>query len=140
MGKGRIELIEHTADVAMRVTAGDLPSLFELAVEGLYQIVGQLRGTGELHEYQISLSAEGLDDVFHDWLAEVLYSLDVRKTVIQQCEFHHITERGMEAKVVGRQLDTGRSIIRTEIKAVTYHHLVIRRIGEEFVVTVVFDV
>jgi len=140
MCPGRIELIEHTADVAVRVRAGDLAELFELGARGLYRVVGTLVGRDEQRDYQIKLTASSVEDLFHDWLAEILYYFDVRQVVFDMFRFNVLNEQALEARLTGRTLDVGRSHIHTEVKAVTYHDLRIERRKDELVVTVVFDV
>lgn len=140
MASGRIERIEHTADVAVRISADDLPALFDLAAQALYQVIGHLVGQGESQTHRITLSASSVEDLFHDWLAELLYRFDVRQQVFDGFEFDVLTKHTLDVRATGRKFDADTSEIRTEIKAVTYHNLKIERCEDQFVVTVVLDV
>ena len=140
MPHGQIEVIEHTADVALRIRADRLESLFELGAQGLYQTIGQLMGQGEVHAYQISLKAQSLEDLFHDWLGEVLYWFDVRQILFENFTFTVLHPHALEATLKGRKLDVKESKLRTEVKAVTYHNLKIEQSQGEVVATVVMDV
>ncbi len=136
---GRVEVIEHTADVALRVYGSDLTSLFEAALGGLYELIGEIVVGDEAERYTIRLEAGNVDDLFHDWLAEGLYWFEVRQIVFEEVKFGSLGERSLTAEVVGRKVDIEKSQLHSEVKAVTYHDLAIRRENEELVVTVVFD-
>lgn len=140
MESGGFEIIEHTADVALRIRGETIEGVFEQAARGLYQIIGELAGKGDRREYVIALTADSVENLFHDWLAEVLYWFDVREIIFDTFEIHVSDERSLKASVVGRQLDVDHSRIFTEVKAVTYHHLKIGHCGRELVATVVLDV
>lgn len=138
--RGNIEVIEHTADVALRVQSQSMLELFELAARGFYQIVGRVEGRDSPRQEVVELAASSYEDLLHDWLAEVHYWLDVRQTVFDEISFTALHERGLIAEVAACRFDPKRSRIRTEIKAVTYHNLEIRQEDGLLTVTVVFDV
>jgi len=136
----RVEIIEHTADVALRIRADRTEELFSQAAQGLYQVVGDLTGVGDLAHYRVALKASSLEYLFHDWLAEILYWFDVRQVIFREFTFPMLRQGALEARLKGQKLDLERSNIHIEIKAVTYHNLQIQREGDELVATVIFDI
>lgn len=140
MGFGRIEFVEHTADVAMRVIADDYPALLEHAARGLYRLVGDLVGQGEPQTHILNLRAQDAEQLLHDWLSEVLYWYDVREVVFEAFEFPVLRETELEARLVGRRLDAARSTVHLEIKAITYHQLRIERRETGVTALVVLDI
>lgn len=139
MASGRIEFIEHTADIGLLIQANAMPDLFELGAAGLYQLLGELTGRGERRDYRITLNAENVEYLFHDWLAEILYWFDVRETVFDEFQFTILNDRCLEAHLKGRKLDPDLCEIHTEVKAVTYHNLKIDRNQGQILATVIFD-
>lgn len=140
MEPGRIEIVEHTADVALRIRAATLNELFECGARGFYQIVGELITEGPSEEHRIDLTGETPEYLLHDWLAEILYCFDVRQIVFDAFAFDVLDDHSLRARLVGRKLDVLHSQIHTEVKAVTYHELRIERQAGLLEATVVFDV
>lgn len=140
MGSGRIEIIEHTADIALRIHGERREDLFEQGACGVYQVLGRLVGTGSQQDHRIVLKAQNLIYLFHDWLSEILYWFDVRQTIFESFEFSVLQDQRLEAQVKGRKLDVDSSNIQTEIKAITYHKLDIETHPDELVATVILDV
>jgi SHS2 domain-containing protein len=136
----RIERIEHTADVALRLTANARSDLFLLGAKGLYDVIGQIHPGTEAAERPLTLSASCAEDLFHDWLAEMLYAFDVRREVLESATFTTLTPTHLAACIDWRKVDLERSSLIVEIKAVTYHQLAIRSVGDALQATVVFDV
>lgn len=136
----RIERIEHTADVALRCVANDRNGLFLLGARALYGVIGQIHPCGESLERTVHLSASCVEDLFHDWLAELLYAFDVRREVLESATFATLSDTHLSATGVWRAVDLERSSLIVEIKAVTYHQLAITPLAEGWQATVVFDV
>ena len=68
------EIFEHTADLGIRVRAGDEDELFADAARGLFSVmVANLDAVRPLEEVRIQLVGENLEELLHDWLAELLY-------------------------------------------------------------------
>jgi len=141
MGKsGNYEILEHTADVAVRITAPDLPTLFIVAAAALYDIIGTISRPRKGRIEQWELQANDVEQLLHDWLAELLYWFQVRKTVFGKIEFQRIDLQHLQARLTGSPLHRRRCQIRHEIKAITYHQLQVTRAGGKIQATIIFDV
>jgi SHS2 domain-containing protein len=141
MGNPNIEILDHTADLAVRFRAPDDRGLFELGAQGVYQLIGQMvPGEGKSKTYRISLNANSWEEVFHDWLSEILYWLQVREVMFDRYEFEILTDKHIKATATGKKIDVEKSTFHVEIKAVTYHNLRLEKGPEEVTATVIFDV
>lgn len=131
------EIVEHTADVGVRVTAPDLPGLFSDAAAGMFHIIcdGQVEGWDA--EHRIDLASSDIEGLLVDWLSELLYLFEVRKFIFREAVFVSIGEGGLAAVVRGVQFRG--ELAGAEIKAVTYHMIDIRRETGGLEVTVYFD-
>jgi SHS2 domain-containing protein len=116
------ELLEHTADVGLRVWAATLDELFAESAAGLIDVMGTAVGPADRRE-SVDLEARDLGALFVDWLSEVLFLFEARDIVPRAIDVH--VERDpwrLRATIEGpsaeRFTQSGPAV-----KAVTYHGL-----------------
>ncbi len=133
------ELFEHTADIGLRVRANHLNGLFEDAARALFSlIVANSDAVRPVQEVPIRLSAGRLDDLLFDWLAELLYTLDVRHMLFGQFQ---VNVQGHELTAVarGEPIDPARHQLDMEVKAITYHGLKVEQDANGWLAEVIVD-
>ncbi len=134
-------LIEHTADLGVRIKARDYNELFVSAPKILYELIGEIVVLeNEVKEEKIILKANDWETLLHDWLSEALYWFDVRERVFEDIRFEILKETYLEARITPKKLDLEKTVIRTEIKAITYHNLKIVQTTEGIETTIIFDI
>lgn len=133
------ELIEHTADVGLRVWARTLEALFAEAAVALVDVMGSVLSPAERRE-KVGLDAPDLDALFVDWLSEILFLFDGRGFVTRSVEARvHSEPWRVEAMLHGADAD-GFEQHGPAVKAVTYHGLEIRRTEDGYEAYVYLDV
>lgn len=133
------EFFEHTADIGVRVTGATLPELFVNAARAMYAALGKLETTGR-EQRRVELQAETVEDLLHDWLAELLVEVETRQILYDKFTVTVQSSR-LEAELSGGTIDWGRSHPKEEIKAVTYHRLRVEQTPAGlWQATVIFDV
>jgi SHS2 domain-containing protein len=79
----RHEVVAHTADVGLRASASDLPSLFEEAAVALAELAADVApGAGPSTEELIDLEATDLTGLAYGWLNELIGLADARRAVL----------------------------------------------------------
>jgi SHS2 domain-containing protein len=137
----KIEILDHTADLAIRIRADNDRHLFELGAQGVYQAIGKVVAEGvNPEEYVLELKAGSQEDLFHDWLAEILYYVQVQRIIFDRYNFESLSSTYLKVIAEGRSIDMNRTEFEAEIKAVTYHHLRIEHTPEGLNATVIFDI
>jgi SHS2 domain-containing protein len=137
---GTFELLEHTADVGLAAGAETLEALFETATEGMATIAGVWSpGNGEGDRLRIHLEGGDVEGLLVDWLNEVLYEHDSRRSALRNVEVEHVEESAVTGFIELAPL-SGRDDEGVQIKAVTYHQLRVRRADGGWEATVFFDV
>jgi len=134
------ETFEHTADLGLRVRAADLGGLFSEAGRALMTLLVEDPGAvPESRIEHVELSAGRLDDLFRDWLQEMLYLFEARRLVgtTFSCS---LSDRTLSATVRGATYDPRRHGGLEQIKAVTYHGLRLERTPEGYQAEVILDV
>jgi SHS2 domain-containing protein len=129
-------LIDHTADIGIKVSSPTIESLYKEAARALVDLMGA--GTVESNE-EIMITAEGLDreDLLVRWLQEVLFLVEVKGYRLKDISIQRLTDTEMQAELRGAY--SGEPL-ESEIKAVTYHNLQIREIDNAFEVSIIFDI
>jgi SHS2 domain-containing protein len=137
----RYEFFEHTADIGVHVFGATLPELFANAAAALYDTLGQFALASPPAVRFLQLTAGSVEDLLHDWLAELLYDLETRHVGYERWEFTRLDANHLTATAQGRTVDFARSQVNEEIKAVTYHQLrVAQQPDGSWRATVIFDV
>jgi SHS2 domain-containing protein len=134
------EIIEHTADIGVKAYGDTLSEAFAHAAQGMFDIITDTSQIKNKGTYRIELSAENLEELLVDWLGELLFLQGARNLVFGDFNVT-VDEKNskLSANVSGEELNSEKHTIGTEIKAVTYHMLEIRREKPCFV-TVLFDI
>jgi SHS2 domain-containing protein len=129
------QILDHTADMGIRVNAPDLASLFREAGHALVDIMGA--GSTDGGEIQ-TISLEGIDreDLLVRWLQEILFLVMARDLRIKGIDVLDLTECRMQARVSGVRRKTS---LEQEVKAVTYHDLQIVHRESLYEASIIFD-
>ncbi len=138
----RVETFDHTADLGLRVHAGDLSELFRSAAEGLFGIImANPEAIRPRQSERIAISAEDPEDLLVAWLSELLFLCETKHRLYGEFDVS-IQEDGksLTATIQGEPIDRERHILDHEVKAVTRHELSVRREGLGWVAEVIVDI
>jgi SHS2 domain-containing protein len=135
------EFFDHTADIGVHVFGRTLEELFTNAARAMFETLGELKKTGNRNQKTVALQAESLEDLLHDWLAELLFEIEVNHMLYDEIEIAGVAPGRLTASLRGGGIDFARSRTNEEIKAVTYHQLRVEKLEDEtWRATVIFDV
>ncbi len=123
----RFEILDHTADIGIIVHGENLKALFENAGEAFFHLITDLRKVKRRIERQINIGGESLDRLMVDWLSELLYLHDAENLLFRGFEVDSVGEDGLKAIAKGELFQEGVHVIKTQVKAVTYHQIEVRQ-------------
>jgi SHS2 domain-containing protein len=118
---GRFEILEHTADVGLRLTGSSPEEIFEAAGEGLATLLGAwFPGAGK--EHRVESTAQDREALLAAWIDDLLYIHEAEDVVfggfdVEAPEETHLTARVLVDPRGERELEG------VGIKAATYHRL-----------------
>jgi SHS2 domain-containing protein len=130
------EELEHTADLAIRVSAINLPDLFSEASKAVMALSGIELQSGPIHETIIKLHAADPESLLVNWLEELIFEIEVNHRAYQG---FHIVIDGDYSLQATIELVPIASISRL-IKAVTFHEMAIQKVADGLETVIVFDV
>jgi SHS2 domain-containing protein len=135
------EIIDHTADIGLRVIAPTLSKLFAKAAYGLFDLMVDLGTVQDHRRESVSARADDVEGLLQSWLSELLYLYETEHIVFRRFEIVHIDETEIRAYAWGEPFRPERHQVFMQIKAVTYHGLSVRRAsGGNMVAEVIFDI
>jgi len=153
------ETFEHTADLGLRVQAPNTAELFADAARGLCSImVANFAAVRPVQEVQIHLQGDNIEELWHDWLSELLFMFHGRRLVLAEfkvdirlpeiCDEEDDAVAAMElssptilnATARGEPIDPGRHEITVEVKAITWHQLKVERCPNGWLGEVILDI
>lgn len=131
------EEVDHTADVALRLWAPDFETLLVQAARGSALIMAGKLPFGPFPvRKHLALEAFDRESLLVAFLGELTYSAEADREIFSIFEFDRVTDRKLVAVAQGVRIP----VLKTVIKAVTYHDLEIVETERGLEATVVFDV
>lgn len=132
-------LIEHTADLGAEVTAPDLGGLMGEAARALTAVAVEEGAIEPRVERTVTVTGLDLPDLLVNWLSELIYLQETEGLVFCDFEPDRAGETALEMTVRGEALDPARHALGREVKAVTFHELVVEPTSEGWRAAFVFD-
>jgi SHS2 domain-containing protein len=134
------ELFEHTADLGLRVQAADLNQLFADAAQALFAaIVTDLTTVRLVERHRFAIEEAELDYLLVDWLSELLYRFATEHRLFAAFA-PRVGPHGLTAEARGEPLDPSRHELGHEVKGITYHGLMVTRLGDGWRAEVIVDI
>ena len=132
-------LIDHTADIAILVTARDIRSLFLNSAYALLDVMFNDSNIENKRRIKIRAKGENTEELLINFLRELFSQFAVYKFVMKDIVIDLFSDNEISADVNGEKYDEKKHLISTDIKAVTYHNVNIIREDDNYNVTIVFD-
>ena len=136
---GRYELIDHTADVGIKVYGQDLKEIFEIAARATFEIIADLKNVKPREKICIELKGSATDELLVSWLSELLSQYDAYQILFSKFSVDKISQSNIFANAYGQRFDKKLHEIKTEIKAATYHDLKVEKVDSGWQAQIIFD-
>jgi SHS2 domain-containing protein len=138
---------DHTADIGVEIFGRTKKDLFAHAVHALFDIMIQTAAhkSGKSQEAkgrQIIKKVDGADveDLFINFLRELLYLFNGTGWVVDHCEMIECRNTRLVATLWVEPYNKKKHSMKTEIKAVTYSGLSVKKFKSGWMARVIFDV
>ncbi|MCS7232120.1 MAG: archease [Elusimicrobiota bacterium] len=141
----KFKLIEHTADVGIKVSAKTLKELFENCAYGMYNIICEnFHNIEKKEKYQSTLKESDLESLLVSFLNDLLYQTSVTKIVF--CDFKVLDLKNeknfaeVSFSCLGEKYNREKHGKLFELKSATFHNLKIKKFLSFYKTTVIFDI
>ena len=140
------EIINHTADIGIKVYGRDLNALFFNAAHAMFEIMLEvikkipMFQKEERKRFLLNKQGNNLEEILVFWLSELLYLFFAEGLIMDKADIQKLDSSCIQAEVTGRVFSPDFYRIKTEIKAVTFHELEVKDTGQGYEAQVIFDV
>jgi SHS2 domain-containing protein len=136
----KIEYLQHTADIRVKVESDSLEGLFLAGLEAMNHVIGKStpspENTTEMRR-TIELKAPDTTVLLIDFLSEILTLTHTTGVLFSALKVTKLTEKSMLAEVSGFPADH----FEEDIKAVTYHEAeVVQNEKGNWQTVIIFDI
>ena len=119
----KFELVEHTADMGLKVYGRSREELFENGAAVLFSLMTDTRHVRHKKTLHLELKSSSVEELFVDWLSELLYRSEVEEMLFSAFKVEWVGECGLKARIGGDTIAPDRHRLKREVKAVTRHAL-----------------
>jgi len=134
------EIIEHTADIGIRVKGKTLKELFINAGLSLFEVSSRKQFTKDKKHTDITIKqkASSIEELFVNWLNELISLSSARGLIFHNIKIYKVDKNILEATCTGSDIENYK--VNIEIKAATYHQLSIKENESGWQAEVILDV
>jgi SHS2 domain-containing protein len=133
-------ILDHPADLGIEAYGQTLAEAFEQAALGLISVILDPATVEPFEVREISLDAVDTEQLLVKWLAEILYLYDGQRFVPVKFSVGGITQSHLHASLWGEKFCEEKHLTRLDVKAITYHQLLVRQDENESRVRVFLDI
>ena len=134
----KFEILEHKADLKIRVFGKTKEELFQNALFGMTESMKpEIKKPEEKTKRRIKIKSLDLPSLLVDFLSEILYLTQVNKEIYREIKFKKFTDTELQGEVIGQKVER----FGQDIKAVTYYDLnVYQKKDKTWEATILFDI
>jgi SHS2 domain-containing protein len=133
------EIIEHTADIGIKVRGDSLSEIFWKAIHATADLLSGGATIQPVIEKDFSFEEENTKTALVSVLEEIIYFFEHKFFLLSDCSVS-IEKNLYKINLKGNTVSPEDIKNGTDIKAVTYHHLEIKQIDDKYEATVIFDI
>jgi SHS2 domain-containing protein len=133
-------LLDHTADLKIRVTGSNMADLFQNAGLALFDLIERSDRLESGDVLEVNVGGGDPADLMVNYLRELLYLWTGREKLVKMIDILQISDTAVSVRVCADRYQPNRHTILHEIKAVTYHQIEVSGTADGWQAMVVFDV
>jgi SHS2 domain-containing protein len=133
-------ILNHTADLGLLVTGRTIEDVFANAAAALTDLMIGTNAVKQITRRGLDVDGIDRDDLWVNFLREILSLLTSKTYAVKSCQILRMEANQLTAELRGEPYDVVRHVVKTEIKAITYHQAVVRRTRDGWEGKVICDV
>jgi SHS2 domain-containing protein len=138
--KPPFEILEHPSDLGIEARGATMAEAFQNAAHGFMSIIAGSSKIEADEKRLISIQALDRENLLVRWLTEILYLYDGEKFLTADVKFDMINNTSLKATVLGQQFDASKHELKLDVKAITYHQLMVEKLDGIWTARVFVDI
>lgn len=140
MKRNFYEFIDHTADIGIIVRSASKEELFEKAAMAVFDIIGNLNQIKADEKMDIEIKGEDEEELMVNWLNELIFLFDAKGWLFSKFDIEEINDKILKATCSGEKFKPQVHRIKRELKAATYHNILISKDRIGWSLRIIFDI
>ena len=129
-----------SADFVFEATGRTIPDLFKACALACFSAMTDLNLVESKLEQIIEINADELNDLLYGFISELIYIKDVQHVFLSEFEIEISSDsRNLRATLRGEPIEYDKHLIKTDVKAATYHDLDIARVSDGYKTKMILD-
>ncbi|MBQ1781491.1 MAG: archease [Methanobrevibacter sp.] len=121
------EYFDVTADIGFKAYGNDLNEAFENASVAMFNIITDTANVRPTREFKFEIDSEDEVSLLYDYLEELLFYHEVEFMLFSEFHVEIDDNLHLEARILGEEIDWQKHERKTEIKAITFHKMDVRK-------------
>ncbi|PTD93874.1 archease [archaeon SCG-AAA382B04] len=135
------EFLEHTADSKFKAYGETIEEAFENSAKATFDTMIDISTVKQKSKKKIELETENIEELLYKWISELIYLFSAKNIVFSNFNVD-ITKDKLKYKLmgeaIGEKIDLSKHVFNTEVKAITYHNLEIKK-NEKYQIITLLD-
>lgn len=123
----KYEYFEATADIGLRAYGKTMTEAFENAGLAIFNIISDTSNITPLKEIEFEITSEDEVSLLYDYLEELLFYHEIEFMLFSQFDVEIDENLHLKAKIKGEKINWDKHERKTEIKAITFHKMAVKK-------------
>jgi SHS2 domain-containing protein len=138
----KYKVVEDTtsADFVFEAYGANANELFASCALACFYAMTDPTTVDPIKSYELEIKGETIEDLLYNYMAELIFIKDSEKVFLSQFDVDIASDNtALKAVVRGEPIDYNKHVIKTDVKAVTYHDLQVRVDSEGYSARMILD-
>lgn len=133
-------ILDHPADIGIEAYGKNLKEAFEEAAIALTSIILDSSSIDPVEIRKLEINASDIEHLLVKWLSEILYLYDGDNFVCREFNITELTPNFLSAEIRGEAFNNTKHLTKLDVKAITYHQILVCENVERGLVRVFLDI
>jgi SHS2 domain-containing protein len=138
--KQLFEILEHPSDLGIQAHGNSMQEIFRNAAHGLISVIAGASRIESRLERKVTIQSLDRENLMVRWLTEILYLYDAEKFLTADVKFETLTDVSLQARLFGELYNASNHELKLDVKAITYHQLMIEDHDGDWIARVFVDI
>jgi SHS2 domain-containing protein len=123
----RYDYFEVTADIGLKAYGKSMAEAFENAGLAIFNIISDTSNIDAIKEIEFEVTSEDEVSLLYDYLEELLFYHEVEFMLFGEFHVEIDDDFHLRARIKGEEINWDKHVRKTEIKAITFHKMDVRK-------------
>jgi SHS2 domain-containing protein len=123
----KFEYFEATADIGLKAYGKDMNEAFENASLAIFNIISDTSNIDAVKDIEFEITSEDEISLLYDYLEELLFYHETEFMLFSKFHVEIDDTLHLKAKIGGEEINWDKHERKTEIKAITFHKMDVKK-------------